>query len=274
MPDTLERDLTTSATATTPSGGAIVKTDSAGESGKPAPDAIDSSVSQEDATPKYSEGELKKRIEEAKREAQVIQDRTIAREKRKMEDANAAEKARQTEWQNQNLMPGEELDFRNFQKKVLTDLGLEEPNEALRQVFNLHRQNIILNRVGQGAYQDFKTKSEILNKQLKEYTAKRFAAELNIPADLIQDAFDEMEKEIGRELTPKIQERVAKSTAMDYLDTHKANKDRPSGKPDNNMPTSPGGGKPVFTRAQISDRAFYEKNREAIDLASREGRIK
>jgi hypothetical protein len=269
-----ERELPASGETNKASVGAIVKTDSAGETKAAQTDAADSTVSTEDPTPKYSESELKKRIEDARREAQAEKDRSIAREKRKWEDSQAAEKQRQTEWQNQNLTPNEESDFRTFQKKLLDDLGLDETNDAVNRVLNLHRQNIILNRVGQGAYQDFRTKSETLSKQLKEATAKRFSAELDVPADIIQDAFDEAEKEIGKELTPKMQERLAKAAAAEYRDTHKANKERPSGKPDNNMPSSPGGGKPVFTRAQIGKRDFYVEHKDEIDLASREGRIK
>jgi hypothetical protein len=190
------------------------------------------------------------------------------------EDVNAPVEQRQTDRQNQNLTPGEELEYGAFRQKLLEELGLKEPNEALSRIFKLHRQNIILNRVSQGAYNDYKTKAETLTKQLKEATARRFSADLGVPEDVIQDAVAEAEKEIGQELTPRMQERVAKSAAMDYLESNKGKSSRPTGRPDNNIPTAPGGGKPVFSRAQIADRAFYEKNREAIELAYREGRIR
>jgi hypothetical protein len=72
---------------------------------------------------------------------------------------------------------------------------------------------------------------------------------------------DDATKNLDALITQKITERDAKARRESGVDSHET-------------AGAAGSGPRTFTRAQIRDRKFYEANREAIDKASREGRIK
>ena len=78
----------------------------------------------------------------------------------------------------------------------------------------------------------------------------------SVRAALKEDRDKELDDRSSK-IAADVEARVRKATGVDSHDTDGG-----------------GGGKPTFTKEQIKDRAFYTANKEAIQLARLEGRIK